>query len=85
MAIINGTGGKDILDGSTGGNVDDVLNGGLGDDVYRYSLGSGNDVITDTGGTDAILLRNVGSFYFDFGWNMYRSGSDLVIGVGTLS
>lgn len=79
MAIINGTGGKDILDGSTGGNVDDVLNGGLGDDVYRYSLGSGNDVITDTGGTDAILLRNVGSFYFDFGWNMYRSGSDLVI------
>ena len=57
MAIFNGTDGNDTLVGSAG-NVDDALNGDLGNDVYRYSLGSGNDVISDTGGADTIELSD---------------------------
>ncbi|MBK7674863.1 MAG: hypothetical protein IPJ27_08835 [Candidatus Accumulibacter sp.] len=76
MAIYNGTPGNDILNGSAG-SIDDTLDGGLGDDVYRYSLGSGNDVITDTGGADTIELSDPLSLYS--GWNFYRNGNDLVI------
>jgi Ca2+-binding RTX toxin-like protein len=43
-----GYGGNDILVGGAG---NDTLDGGAGNDTYRYSLGDGNDVITnyDTG------------------------------------
>jgi [FeFe] hydrogenase H-cluster maturation GTPase HydF len=51
MATYNGSPGNDTLVGSVG-NIDDVLNGFLGNDLYRYTIGYGNDVITDTGGVD---------------------------------
>lgn len=61
---LSGTAGNDTLSGGTGddtldgGSGDDALNGGLGNDLYRYTLGSGNDVITDTGGVDTLELAD---------------------------
>ncbi|WP_051960051.1 peroxidase family protein [Devosia riboflavina] len=34
----------------------DQLNGGLGNDTYGFGLADGNDVITETGGTDRITI-----------------------------
>ncbi len=34
----------------------DLLNGGLGNDTYGFGLADGNDVITDTGGTDRVTI-----------------------------
>jgi Ca2+-binding RTX toxin-like protein len=77
LTIRNGTPGNDTLNGSLGGNVDDVLNGGLGDDLYQYTLGSGNDVINDTGGIDSVQLGDPLRLFTD--WKFYRSGNDLLM------
>ncbi|MEF8707535.1 MAG: hypothetical protein V5B38_01060 [Candidatus Accumulibacter propinquus] len=77
MTILNGTTGNDTLNGSLGGNVNDVLNGGLGDDLYQYTLGSGNDVINDTGGIDTIQLGD--PLHLFTSWYFYRIGNDLVM------
>ncbi len=53
--IITGSTGNDTLVGAAG---NDTLNGGLGDDTYVYYFGDGNDVITDTGGLDSIILAD---------------------------
>ena len=45
--------GNDTLYGGVGA---DNLNGELGNDTYVWSIGDGNDTITDTGGTDKILF-----------------------------
>lgn len=50
---INGTTGADTL---VGGKGNDTLNGSTGNDEYHYSLGDGDDIITDTGGTDKIVF-----------------------------
>jgi Ca2+-binding RTX toxin-like protein len=50
---INGSTNRDVLVGDKG---DDVLAGGGGDDQYAYWLGDGHDIITDTGGTEAIVF-----------------------------
>ena len=34
----------------------DLLNGGTGNDTYGFGLADGNDVITDTGGTDRVTI-----------------------------
>ncbi|MBP6707631.1 MAG: calcium-binding protein [Candidatus Accumulibacter sp.] len=81
MAIYNGTKGNDILKGSSG-KINDTLNGGLGNDLYRYKLGSGKDVITDTGGRDTLELGNVDDA--DAWGRVYRSGSDLIFDFGAL-
>ena len=79
---LSGTAGNDTLSGGTGddtldgGSGDDALNGGLGNDLYRYTLGSGNDVITDTGGVDTLELAD--PLFLFSGWNAYRSSNDLV-------
>jgi Ca2+-binding RTX toxin-like protein len=75
MAIYNGTPGNDTLNGSAG-SVDDTLNAGLGNDLYRYALGSGNDVITDTGGLDTLQVGDPNNLYSR--WTVYRVGNDLV-------
>ena len=70
---LNGGTGNDILQGETGndsliggdgndqlagGAGNDTLNGGEGDDIYYYNLGEGIDHITDSGGTDWLVLGN---------------------------
>ena len=49
-------GGNDTLIGGTG---NDNLYGYEGNDTYEWSLGDGTDQITDTGGTEQLLLHNV--------------------------
>ncbi|MCV6577008.1 MAG: AHH domain-containing protein, partial [Cohaesibacter sp.] len=61
--------GDDVIDGSyssdiiTGGLGNDTLDGGDGADSYVYSLGDGNDVITDkdynNSAVDKIVLHNI--------------------------
>lgn len=40
-----------------GGQGNDVLNGGMGSDTYVYNKGDGADLITNTGGTDTLVLK----------------------------
>ncbi|EAN2945072.1 hypothetical protein AII34_21045 [Salmonella enterica] len=51
--IINGGDGDDVL---SGGQHDDMLNGGLGNDFYLFSRGDGYDSITESGGTNDMLI-----------------------------
>jgi Ca2+-binding RTX toxin-like protein/alpha-tubulin suppressor-like RCC1 family protein len=70
---LSGGAGNDTLDG---GNGNDLLNGSLGNDLYRYVLGSGHDVITDSGGVDTLELDDSAGYHE---WDLYRSGNDLVV------
>jgi len=54
-AILYGTDGNDSFDGETG---DDKIFGEAGNDKYYFGLGDGNDIITDTAGTDTIVLKD---------------------------
>jgi Ca2+-binding RTX toxin-like protein len=56
--ILVGGSGDDILVGDLG---DDTLKGGSGNDTYIYSLGSGNDVIEESGGTDTVNAEFINS------------------------
>lgn len=49
-----GNNGNDTLEGGVG---DDTLSGGTGSDVYRFDLGSGNDVIRDSKGSDTNVVE----------------------------
>ncbi len=51
---INGGLGNDILNGGPAGS--NALNGGEGDDTYRFNVFEGNDTITESGGTDTIVI-----------------------------
>jgi Ca2+-binding RTX toxin-like protein len=42
-----------------GMNGNDYLEGGSGNDTYQYNLGDGNDIITETSGTDTLLLGGI--------------------------
>ena len=53
--FLNGGLGNDILEGGFG---NDTLNGGDNDDIYRYSLGHGEDMISDSGGIDMIAFES---------------------------
>lgn len=54
--------GNDVIDAGNGddtlvgGEGNDTLAGGVGDDTYIYNLGDGFDTISDTDGTDKIVL-----------------------------
>ncbi len=89
---LNGAGGNDWLtggrghDGLYGGDGNDVLDGGRGhdrlkggdgNDVYLLEERPGHDVISDSGGKDAISLRGVARDELDFA---YADG-DLVVGL----
>ena len=71
---IDGGEGNDRLNGGAG---DDYLNGGTGDDTYWFYRGSGQNVITDTGGSDtidfitSIVLANIKT--------LTKNAGDLVI------
>ncbi len=51
--VLNGDGGDDTLSGGIG---NDTLRGGAGNDIYRWGPGGGQDIVTDTGGTDRIEI-----------------------------
>jgi Ca2+-binding RTX toxin-like protein len=72
---LTGSSFNDNLTGNAGNNI---LDGGLGNDLFHYTLGSGNDVITDTGGEDGIELGDSLDLLYS-GWNIYRSSNDLII------
>jgi Ca2+-binding RTX toxin-like protein len=61
--ILNGGAGNDTLIGNWGNDIlnggagNDLLQGGTGDDTYCFGFGYGIDTITDTAGTDTILLN----------------------------
>ncbi|MGH1404912.1 MAG: calcium-binding protein, partial [Alphaproteobacteria bacterium] len=50
---LNGTEGNDTI---IGGGGDDILNGGAGDDTYLFSIGDGNNTITEDSGFDVLQL-----------------------------
>jgi len=50
-----GGNGADLLDGGAG---NDVLEGGTGNDLFRFDSNFGNDVITDFGAGDQLLLKS---------------------------
>lgn len=58
--LLNGDEGADSLYGGeghdtlNGGTGNDLLNGGDGDDVYQFAKGDGQDIISDSAGTDTI-------------------------------
>jgi len=51
--VVAGLAGNDDLSGGTGS---DALSGGTGDDTYRFNTGDGHDTISETSGTDKIVL-----------------------------
>lgn len=73
MATTGGSG-NDTLFGGTG---NDALAGYAGNDTYQYVVGSGQDTVSDTGGTDTLLLGNPGNLDIER-FDIYRSGNSLV-------
>ena len=51
-------GGDDVLNG---GANDDTLNGGAGNDTYVFGLTDGADTITESSGTDGIVIQSNGA------------------------
>ncbi|HYD17691.1 MAG TPA: calcium-binding protein [Patescibacteria group bacterium] len=92
-ATVNGTSGVDTLAGGAGadevtaaagndtidaGGGDDLVYGGNDNDAYIYNSGDGEDVYSDTAGTDKILF----DASIDAGdLTMTRTGYDLVIDI----
>ncbi|MFL2801684.1 MAG: calcium-binding protein, partial [Paracoccaceae bacterium] len=69
--IITGSDENNIL---SGGNGDDILRGNKGDDIFEF-MGKGNDVISDTGGTETLKIN----FGADKIWQKtYREGNDFI-------
>ena len=68
---IVGSDGKDTIIGGTGS---DILTGGKGEDIFVYSLGDGNDTITDYAEEDKISIA-AGEVSFD------TKGNDVVLTV----
>jgi Ca2+-binding RTX toxin-like protein len=50
----------------SGGLGNDTLSGAGGNDVYLYSAGDGDDFITDSGGTDRLILSGINSTQASF-------------------
>ncbi len=53
---LSGVNTVDVIEGLEG---DDTLNGYTGDDSYIWSVGDGNDTISETGGVDRLVLHGV--------------------------
>ncbi|MGH1404168.1 MAG: Ig-like domain-containing protein, partial [Alphaproteobacteria bacterium] len=69
--------GDDILEGLAG---DDHMRGYEGDDTYVWSVGDGNDAITEAGGIDQLILHGVSENDLRFEYN--KSPSNLKIYIG---
>ncbi len=82
--VLSGDEGADTLIGGAGNDIlvggagNDTLNGGQGDDRYLFGRNSGNDVLTDTSGVNAVQFET-GVAFNDI-W-MTRVANDLRIAV----
>ncbi|WP_212001903.1 calcium-binding protein [Bradyrhizobium sp. JYMT SZCCT0180] len=80
---ITGTAGNDVIFGYTG---TDALNGGAGNDTYAFrGSGDGSDTITETSGTDAILIGTNGATFTTLNFSDTSNGTgngNLVIAYG---
>ncbi|WP_305765088.1 calcium-binding protein [Azohydromonas lata] len=90
MGIYTGTSKSEAVNGSTGDDTlfgdagNDTLYGGAGNDVYKFNLGTGIDVVSDTGGTaDKVQLADPNDLYA--GIDIYRggTGNDLIFDFGS--
>ena len=70
-----GAGGNDTLDG---GSDNDSLDGGDGNDTYVVTRASGRDKITDSAGTDRMLMS---SDILPSDVTLWRDGNDLMVAV----
>jgi Ca2+-binding RTX toxin-like protein len=74
--IMSGAAGDDRLVGGLGV---DTLDGGAGSDIYEWTLGDGNDIISDSSTStveqDSLVFTNVASS----GVSLTRSGNNLII------
>jgi VCBS repeat-containing protein len=73
--------GLDSNDTLIGGTGVDRLEGGLGDDTYRFSLGDGQDTISDGGGTNDVLELGAGIATTDIIVEQSIDGANLVLKV----
>ena len=79
LNLVAGTDGADNLVGIgndllIGGKGNDTLSGGTGNDDYRFAVGDGQDVISETGGTDTAAFGAT-----DLQLMMNRLNDDLVL------
>ncbi len=81
--MLFGAGGNDTLNGDNGddqlygGSGNNLLQGGLGNDAYQWDMTQGgNDSISDSGGTDGLLMR-LPSLMLD----AERTGNDVLVSV----
>lgn len=73
---INGRGGNEII---TGGTDNDLLTGGVGNDTFAFTLGDGQDVITDfEDGVDVISFSGSGLQFTDLSISTDANGDALV-------
>ncbi|MFT3858427.1 MAG: hypothetical protein QM742_13320 [Aquabacterium sp.] len=83
--VLEGGGGDDLLstyggnDTLTGGKGDDLLSGGTGNDLYHYTVGDGDDYLSnyDTKGNDTLWIHGASQSQI---W-LRMSGKDLVVSV----
>jgi VCBS repeat-containing protein len=88
-ANINGTGNdlNNTITGNTGANTlnggagNDSLVGGNGEDTYVFGLADGNDTISDSSGTDGIIIQAAGAALTGLNFLNTSNGSngDLII------
>lgn len=58
-----------------GGKGDDYLDGGLGNDKYVFRKGDGKDVISDCGGNDTLILKNINKNELE----LFKEKNDLIL------
>jgi Ca2+-binding RTX toxin-like protein len=82
LPVLYGNSGNDTLTGTSGDDIirgyegDDTLSGQSGNDTYFYDYGDGYDTITDSAGTDTLILgKNINLANFA----SYRSGNNLIL------
>ncbi|MCK9374310.1 MAG: putative Ig domain-containing protein, partial [Sulfuricurvum sp.] len=71
-----GENGNDTLDGNSG---NDQMSGGAGNDLYRFDLGSGQDVINESIGSDTVKF-GTGIAKSDIAF--FMEGSSLLVDIG---
>ncbi len=85
MALIDGTSGADILNGSGPGTGDDTLRGFQGADIYRFSGIIGLDTVSEENGDSSQTVLDTLHFSDRIAsrLSLSRSGTDLIVDKGS--